>query len=275
MTAVRRARAPRRRPARSATSDHVARNRREWDATSEEYERRHHKILGASKSAAWGVFRVPETRLALLGPVRGRRILELGCGAGRWSATLVSAGGLPIGLDVSANRLAQARLVQSQRRRPFPLVRADAEHLPFRDLAFDVVFCDWGAMTFCDPYETVPEVARVLRPGGVFSFSNSSPFRTVAQDRGNDRIGRSLRYDYFGLHRASFPRETNFQLEYGEWIRLFRQYGLWVDRLIEPRSPHPRRSSYLSAEAMRWGRRWPIESIWRLLKEASTRQAER
>ena len=43
-----------------------------------------------------------------------------------------------------------------------------AEALPFADCSFDLVFCDFGAMTFGDPLLVVPEVARVLRRGGRF-----------------------------------------------------------------------------------------------------------
>jgi ubiquinone/menaquinone biosynthesis C-methylase UbiE len=262
----------RRSPA-SPGAAHVLRNRQLWDAQSEEYERRHGRTLSAAGTEAWGFFRIPERKLRLLGPTRGRMILELGCGAGRWSAGLKAGGGRPIGIDVSSKRLVQACQVQGDRRVRFPLVRADAERLPFRDASFDIVFCDWGAMTFCDPYRTVPEVARIVRSGGVFAFSNSSPSRTVSHDRTRDRIRRSLLYDYFGMHRIEYPGETNFQLEYGEWIRLFREHRFFIDRLIEPRAPPLSKSSYLSAEEMAWCRRWPIEVIWRLVKESPRRQA--
>jgi len=44
----------------------------------------------------------------------------------------------------------------------FPLVHASGEAVPFPDASFDIVFCDYGAMTFADPYSTVPEAARLL-----------------------------------------------------------------------------------------------------------------
>ena len=47
-----------------------------------------------------------------------------------------------------------------------PLVQASAEAVPVADASFDIVFCDHGAMNFADPYKTVREVARLLRPGG-------------------------------------------------------------------------------------------------------------
>ena len=65
----------------------------------------------------------------------------------------------------------------------FPVVQADGELIPFRDESFDLVFCDHGVMGFADPLRTVPEVARVLRPGGAVRVQ-----RDDAVDLG--RLGR-------------------------------------------------------------------------------------
>ena len=61
----------------------------------------------------------------------------------------------------------------------FPLVHASAGEAPFDDGSFDIVFCDHGAMTFADPYATVPEVARLLRPGGLFAFSHTTALSII------------------------------------------------------------------------------------------------
>lgn len=216
---------------------------------------------------AWGLWRIPETGLRALGDPRGRDILELGCGAARWSIALAKKGARAVGLDLSSAQLAHAgRLVRASERK-VRLVRGNAELLPFCDRTFDVVFCDWGAMTFCDPHRTVPEVSRVLRPGGRLVFATSSPFRTVSQHRRTDRMSARLLYDYFGLHRVDYPNEVNFQLPYGEWIRLFTENGLVVRSLTETRPSTRDRSAYLSVAESAWARRWPLESIWQVHKE--------
>ena len=244
-----------------------------WDRTAASYERRHHASLGMAHAMSWGFWRVPESKLRLLGPIRGKEVLELGCGAARWSVALAQRGAHMTGLDVSPLRLAQAREWMERERVEFPLVEASAEALPFPARRFDIVFCDWGAMTFVDPYRSVPEVARVLRPGGIFAFSNSSPFRSVADDRKRDRMGRTLLYDYFSLHRLDFPDEVDFQLPFGEWIRLFRENGLAVEELIEPRPPPGATSTYLSPRDVAWARRWPLEAIWKLRRVPGARRA--
>ncbi len=220
----------------------------------------------------WGVCHLPESELRLLGPVRGKRVLELGCGAGWWSIGLARKGARVTGLDVSPRRLAQAREEMARAGVDFPLVEASAEAVPLPSRSFDVVFCDWGALTFCDPYRTVPEVARLLRPGGVFAFSNSSVLRTLCQDRRTDRMSPRLRYDYFGLHQVAFPEEVVFQLPTSEWLRLFRENGFVVENMVEPRVPEGARTPYLTRRESTWGRRWPLEVLWKLRK---TRKASR
>jgi hypothetical protein len=61
-----------------------------------------------------------------------------------------------------------------------PLVHASAQSVPLSDASFDIVFCDHGGMSFADPYRTVPEVARLLRRGGLFAFSHTSAIAAVA-----------------------------------------------------------------------------------------------
>jgi len=216
---------------------------------------------------AWGLWRIPERKLRLLGPTRGRRILELGCGAARWSYALRAGGADVVALDFSAERLEQARRLRPARAKPLPMVRADAERLPFADESFDIVFSDWGAMTFCDPSKTVPEVSRVLRNDGVFAFSNSSPFRSVAQNRRRGPPTRRLIYPYFGLGRLDYPGEVNFQRTYADWVRLFTDSLLRIERLVEHRPGPGETSTYLTAAGEpEWARRWPLESIWGLRK---------
>ncbi len=213
---------------------------------------------------AWGLWRIPESRLQALGDPKGRDILELGCGAARWSVALARKGARAVGLDLSSAQLAHAARLLRRSDQRVRLVRGDAERLPFRRATFDVVFCDWGAMTFADPCRTVPEAARVLRPGGRFVFATASPFRTVLESRGGPVIRRKLLYDYFGMHRIEYRTEVNFQLPYGEWIRVFRANGFVVESLSETQPRPGEKSAYLDRNESAWARRWPLEAIWQL-----------
>lgn len=242
----------------------AARNRAMWDAFSDEYQAKHAQTLAESGGLAWGSSRLPESALRVLGDVAGKDILELGCGAARWSIGLARAGARPVGLDVSTRQLEHARRLMAEAGVDFPLVHASAEAVPLADRSFDIVFCDHGAMTFADPYRTVPEASRLLRSGGLFAFSHHSPIETICWALGAEKVGDRLVLDYFGLHRIDLGEDVAYQLPYGEWIRLFRANGFLVEDLIEPRPLPGATSTFRDADELAWARRWPAESIWRL-----------
>ncbi len=243
---------------------HAARNRAAWNETADSYQDRNGPLLEASGGMAWGVWQIPESELRVLGDVRDRDILEFGCGAAQWSIALAKAGARPVGLDLSDRQLEHARTAMTRAGVEFPLVHASAEAVPLPAASFDIVFCDHGAMTFADPYRTVPEAARLLRPGGLFAFSHGSPILAIAWALDAERAGDRLVNDYFGMHQFDDGETIDFNLPYGEWIRLFRANGFVVEDLIEPRPAPDATSTYRDEQEREWSRRWPAESIWRL-----------
>jgi SAM-dependent methyltransferase len=248
-----------------APSAHAARNQRLWDQQSDAYQSAHGPMLAASGGSAWGVWQLSESQLQVLGDVRGRDVLELGCGAAQWSIALAAMGAHVTGIDVSARQLEHARTLMAQAGADFPLVHASAEATPFADASFDIVFCDHGAMTFADPYRTVPEAARLLRAGGLLAFSMHTPILDLAWSAGADHPGEHLALDYWDMHALEQPGEpTAFQLPYGTWIRLFRENGLIVEELLELRPSAEATSSYRNETDRDWARRWPMEHIWRV-----------
>ena len=248
-------------------SEHARKNRAMWQATSDSYEQRHAASLAGRNAMAWGLWRIPETELHILGDVAQKDILELGCGAARWSIELAKLGARPAGLDLSSRQLQHARRLMAEAGVDFPLIEASAEDVPMPDASFDIVFCDWGAMTFCDPQRTVPEAARLLRPSGLFAFSTGTPIQFLCQDVVTDQLTDHLINDYFGMKRLEWENEVNFQLPYGEWIRLFRKSGFIVEDLIETQPSESATSTYRDESEAAWARRWPTENIWQLRKE--------
>ncbi|HET6776841.1 MAG TPA: hypothetical protein VFH81_03615 [Actinomycetota bacterium] len=73
--------------------------------------------------------------------------------------------------------------------------------------------------------------------------------------------------EYQQLHERQISAQAlTFNLPYGEWIRLFRESGLVVEDLIEPRPEAGAESTYRDAKDVSWSRRWPSECIWRARK---------
>ena len=247
----------------SELSDHARRNREYWNAESTAYQELHgdHLALGA----AWGIWQIPESDLHVLGDVEGLDVLELGCGAAQWSIALAGMGARVVGLDLSPEQLRHARAAQEAAGIHFPLVEASAESVPLDDSSFDVVFCDHGAFNFADPLLLVGEASRLLRRSGLLAFSMVSPILDLFWRTDADALGTELVNDYFGLRSIDDGETTDFQLPYGEWIRLFRANDFEVEDLIELRPPQGATTTYDTAP-YEWARRWPAENIWKARK---------
>src|SRR2546430_13677050 len=79
-------------------SEHARKNRAMWEASSDSYEQRHALALSGEKAMAWGMWRIPEEELHILGEVAGQEMIAIGCGGGRWCPSLAGgAGGAPGG----------------------------------------------------------------------------------------------------------------------------------------------------------------------------------
>ena len=242
-------------------------NRDFWNRTADDYQERNREHI-SRPDPRWGLWQLPESELRILGDLAGKDVLELGCGAAQWSILLALQGVRVTGLDNSERQLEHAREAIAAAGVDVPLVHASADAVPLPDASFDVVFCDWGATTFADPRRVVPEVARLLRAGGLFAFSGGTPIEWLAFDEQADAPGERLLRDYFGLHRwQTKDGAVEFMLPYGEWIALFRASGLAVERLVEVRPPEGAPSTYRTEADTAWARRWPMEQIWVLRRE--------
>jgi len=247
-------------------TEHAAKNRLFWDATADDYQAKHASQLDWRKPPCWGVWERPEAELQILGDVAGLDVLEFGCGAAQWSIALQLLGARMVALDNSARQLQHARRLMEEAAVVFPLIHASAEAVPLADCSFDLVFCDHGAMSFCDPYRTIPHAARLLRSGGRFIFNMATPLVDLTYSGVENESTTTLQRDYFGLHRVEDAESVSFNLPYGEWIRLFREHGFEVEALVELRPPAGAATTYGDYVRLEWARRWPAENIWKTRK---------
>jgi SAM-dependent methyltransferase len=97
-------------------------------------------------------------------PAPGRRVLDLGAGTGKLTATLVAAGA-----DVTAVEPDPAMLTELRRALPdVPALPGSAEAIPLPDASVDAVLAG-NAMHWFDMAAAGPEIARVLVPGGILA----------------------------------------------------------------------------------------------------------
>ncbi len=101
---------------------------------------------------------------------RGRRVLEVGCGAGVDLARFAKGGASVVGVDLSPSAIDLARANFEQQGLVGDFRVADGEALPFEDNSFDLVFAHGVVQYTADPQRLVDECRRVLKPGGEAVF---------------------------------------------------------------------------------------------------------
>src|SRR6266540_2835435 len=101
---------------------------------------------------------------------RGKKVLDVGCGAGTDLVRFAKGGALVTGVDLSSSAIALAKQNVAQQGLTADLREADGEHLPFDDNAFDVVFAHGVVQYTAHDQALVDECRRVLKPGGTAVF---------------------------------------------------------------------------------------------------------
>lgn len=119
-----------------------------------------HEFLAQSRGLLEHPLGIDRALRTLLGTGSGL-VLEIGCGTGEWAALVRELGRTPIGVDVSAGMLAYAQ-------DRLPVVRADATRLPMDSSQLGAVISVMAHTDMPRYPEALREVARVLRPGGLF-----------------------------------------------------------------------------------------------------------
>jgi ubiquinone/menaquinone biosynthesis C-methylase UbiE len=125
--------------------------------------------------------------LASLKP--GDRALDLGCGAGEFTAAIAQAGGKAVGLDVAEAALARARRRHPEldfRRTPFD------GPLPLGDNTFDLVWASEVIEHITDTALWLSEVRRVLVPNGRLLITTPSHGRVLVALGGVERFSEPL-----------------------------------------------------------------------------------
>lgn len=155
-------------------ADTLENNRQSWNHISPHYQA-HRRI--STDDVHYGPLAPGERELGLLGEVRGKRILEIGCGGGQNSIALAKWGATCTGLDPSSAQLDHARRLAQAEGVTVRFVTGVAEDLgAFAQSTFDLVLSSFAFDYVTDLQRTYGEVARVLRPGGLFVFCHSHPW---------------------------------------------------------------------------------------------------
>lgn len=146
------------------------------------------------------------------------RVLDLACGTGRISVPLAQAGFEVAGLDLSSRALAVAREAGPD----LDFRQGDMRELPWPDGGFDAVINLWTAFGYfesrSDDERVLREVARVLRPGGLFlidTINQTALHRSFAPESWSELEDGTL-----WLERRSYEPTTGRGQAHWTFVRL-------------------------------------------------------
>lgn len=145
-----------------------------WNRISEDYQRRS-KI--PTDDVYYGDFILSEKELKLIGEVKGKRVLEIGCGGGQNSVALAKKGAIVSGIDASEKQITYAKALARKEQVDADFFVGDMQDLSrFSDGTFDLVITAISLLYVESLERTFSEVYRVLKDGGIFVFSEGHPF---------------------------------------------------------------------------------------------------
>jgi SAM-dependent methyltransferase len=153
-------------------------------------------------------------RLIPFDRVGGRRVLEVGCGAGTDLIQFARNGARVTGVDMAASAIELARKNFALAGLHADLVAADGEALPFRDRSYDLVYAHGIVQYTGNDRALVAECRRVLKPGGraIFQVYNRISWLNA--------LSRLMHVD---LEHADAPMLKKYSI--GEFRSLLKEFS--------------------------------------------------
>ncbi len=135
-----------------------------WAAS---YDRFPNPLLALERRVLWGI----------LGSLTGKRVVDVGCGTGRWTQELLRQGADVIGADLSPEMLCEAARKPRLRGR---LLRASAMALPIASKTADLTICSFVISYLANAVPAFVEMRRIAKPGGAIVVSDLHPVAVAA-----------------------------------------------------------------------------------------------
>lgn len=253
--------------------DHLKGNVESWQENAADYVPLAEKAW-ASDQPYWGIWEIPDSETGFLPQdMTGLDCIELGCGTAYVSAWMHRRGARAVAIDPTPGQLDTARRLRAEHQLDFVIEQGFAESLSYPDQSFDFAISEYGAALWADPYQWIPEAARLLKPGGGLVFLSNSPLSVICMpDHDADGpMGTQLLRPYFGLYRTVWPDApgaTEFHLTHGDWIDLLRANHFSIERLVELKAPPGSTTEWPWADP-EWAAKWPSEEVWVVRKQAA------
>ena len=173
--------------------------------------------------------------LLAIGDITGKKLLDIGCGSGIHAKAYCTRGADVTLVDCSETMLAMARTSCPG----VPAHCTDAAHLPFEENVFDGVTASLVMHHIEEQEAALLGIARVLKPGGIFYFSDYSPVGLARERRITEQgveylLGHTRTADGTKVWGRTTDREGSIELIPGHSVIVYeRMFGTHVKALTQ------------------------------------------
>ena len=172
--------------------------------------------------------------LRMLGDVRGRRVLDAGCGQGYFSRMLADRGAAVTGVEPGRSLYEYAVEMEAARGQGIRYVRADLCRLPDLGAPFDACVASMVLCGIPDWREAMRACVEAVAPGSTFVFSVIHPcfegLGTTWREHGHYRVS-----DYFEEYEIDGPHAPDWHRPLSAYLNALAGLGCRLREVAEPR----------------------------------------
>jgi ubiquinone/menaquinone biosynthesis C-methylase UbiE len=201
-----------------------------WEENSKSFQDEAEVPVGIS----YGPGMPTEKKLNLLGNVRKKNVLEIGCGGAQCGIGFAKQGAKVIGMDISEEQLKYAKRLSEKNNVKITLIKGDIVNLKkIKSNSQDIVFSSWALFYIDNLKKCFKEVHRVLKRNGIFVFATHHPiWENINKE--NMKVKRC----YFDSGRCEEPNKKGlfvwYRRTFAELVNALTEVDFKIERVEEP-----------------------------------------
>ena len=216
--------------------------KKSWDKIAEHYNNRYEISCDV---VHYGPLCPGEDKLRLLGDIKGKKVIDLGCGGGQNAVALAKPGAEVTAVDLSTEQINRAEMLASDHGVSVHFKQADISSMPFiESRSFDIAISACS-IAFLEKIEMVfREAYRILKPRGRFILSDMNPLQYLLDETEEGVVFNN------SYHQRSFPINWSWEFDelnraprFRHYVRMISDYvnslidaGFIVKKILEPES---------------------------------------
>jgi len=231
-----------------------------WEETTERYQK---SSDIHTRSAHYGPYCPDEDELNLLGNVKGKKILEIGCGGGQCSIAFAKNGAICTGIDISDKQINYAKNLAEKNKVKINFLNGDFQNLKqFKSNSFDIVFSAYALQYSPDFKKVCQQVNRILKKDGIFVFSFDHPLYFL-----HNPLIRKLENSYFDTGRQEYNATWQdnskhkfvvYKLKISNIYDALVSSKFFVEKIVEPLSLDKKQIAWTRGK---WKKNYPKEMV--------------